>query len=447
MGKLKPISRRALLRGAMYGATASIALPPLEAMMGIGPRALASEQLFPKRFVLFFWGNGTVPVYWIPGGEDNPSVGTDWAMSDQLMPLAALRDDITLLTGFEVKAQNLSAHFSGPCGLLSGEDAKLEGEDKSFTSPSLDQLIAGAVGGETLYRSIETGVQPGVRGLSYVGTDLLNPPISDPALLFQTLFGEGFIAPGDSTEVDPRLSLRRSILDVVMGDMNRLIAKVGSADKVRLDQHFSTIRDLELRLQRMEEDPPNYEACVRPEAALTPGDIDGRPDMEARAHITADLLTMALACDLTRVASLWHSDPLSDVLWLGKTAGHHQLTHDEIGDQPQVNQIVIHTMEHLAYLLSAMKAIPEGDGSLLDNSVVLATSDCSYGKTHQIDEYPLVLAGRCGGALKTGFHYRSESRASATEVPLSLMRAMGMTSASYGTGATYAEQGLGEIEA
>ena len=197
----------------------------------------------------------------------------------------------------------------------------------------------------------------------------------------------------------------------------------------------------------MEEDPPNYEACVRPDAVLTPGDIDGRPDMETRAKLTADMLTMALACDLTRVASLWHSDPLSDVLWLGATAGHHQLTHDEIGDQPQVNQIVIETIDHLAYLLAAMKAIPEGDGTLLDNSIVLATSDCSYGRTHQIDEYPIIVAGRGGGALKTGFHLRSETHASATEVPLTLMRAMGMTTASFGSGATFAEQGLGDIEA
>ena len=148
MGKIKPISRRALLRGAMYGATASIALPPLEAMVGIGRKAMASEQLFPKRFLLFFWGNGVLPEAWIPGGLDSPITGSDWTPSEQLAPLADLRADITLISGLEVKAQNLSAHFSGPCGFLSGEDAKLEGEDKSFTTPSLDQLIAAEVGND-----------------------------------------------------------------------------------------------------------------------------------------------------------------------------------------------------------------------------------------------------------------------------------------------------------
>ena len=358
-----------------------------------------------------------------------------------------LREDVTILTGYEVKAQNLSAHFSGPCGFLSGFPAKLEGEDKSFTAPSLDQLIANALGGETLYRSVETAVQPGASGLSYVGTDLKNPPISDQGTLFNTLFGEGFVAPGEDQAPNPRLGVRRSVLDAVMGDMNKVMGLVGSADKARIDQHLSTIRDLELRLQRMEEDPPNYEACSRPDEATAPPDLDGRPDMQGRARLTADLLTMALACDLTRVASLFHSDPLSDVLWPNMNAGHHQLTHDEVGDQPQVNQIVIHSIEDLAYLIEAMKAVPEGDGTLLDNTIVLGTSDVSYGKTHQIDEYPIILAGRGGGALKTGFHHRSETRASASMVPLTVMRAMGMTQASFGVDDAYTESGLSEIEA
>ena len=447
MPKVKPMSRRTLLRGALYGAAVSIALPPLEAMMGVGNRALAADQIFPKRFVLFFWGNGTLPEQWIPGGMENPSLGADWTPSDQLAPLAHLREDITILSGYEVKAQNLSAHFSGPCGLLSGFPAKLEGEDKSFTTPSLDQLIANELGGETPYRSIEAAVQPGASGLSFVGTDLKNPPISDPAQLFQTLFGEEFVAPGENQAPDPKLGVRRSILDAVMEDMNRVMKEVGAADKIRLDQHLSTVRDIELRLQRMEEDPPNYEACSRPDKSVTPPDLDGRPDMQGRARVTSDLLTMAMACDLTRVSSLYHSDPLCDVLWPEMTAGHHQLTHDEVGEQPQVNQIIIQTMEDLAYLIEAMKAVPEGDGTLLDNTVLLATSDCSYGKTHQIDEFPIVLAGRGGGALKTGFHHRTESRANASMVSLGVMRAMGMNQASFGAEDAYTESSLSEIEA
>ena len=194
-----------------YGAAVSVALPPLEAMMGVGPKAYAADQIFPKRFVLFFWGNGTLPEKWVPGGIESPSIGADWVPSEQLAPLAHLREDIAVLTGYEVKAQNLSAHFSGPCGFLSGFPAKLQGEDKSFTAPSLDQLIANELGGETLYRSVEAAIQPGAGGLSYVGTDLRNPPISDQGTLFKTLFGEGFVAPGENQEPNPRLGVRRSI--------------------------------------------------------------------------------------------------------------------------------------------------------------------------------------------------------------------------------------------
>ena len=133
---------------------------------------------------------------------------------------------------------------------------------------------------------------------------------------------------------------------------------------------------------------------------------------------------MAYACDLTRVMSYWYSDPLNNVLYPAATAGHHQLTHDEPGDQPQVHQIVLDAVDAYAQLVASLSSVQEGDGTLLDHTVLLGTTDVSYGRTHQIDEFPILLAGQCGGALTTGVHYRSATKENTSHVVLSILRAM-----------------------
>ena len=169
--------------------------------------------------------------------------------------------------------------------------------------------------------------------------------------------------------------------------------------------------------------------------------------MTERARVMADLSTMALACDQTRVLSFWYSDPVSDVLYPGSSASHHQLTHDEPGDQPQVNTIVVSIIEDLAYMIGRMRDVTEGEGSLLDSVAMLATTDVSEGRTHQIDEYPIIIAGKACGALRTGFHYRSRTKENTSHVALSLMRAMDVPTASYGVDAGEVDDGLSEIEA
>ena len=114
---------------------------------------------------------------------------------------------------------------------------------------------------------------------------------------------------------------------------------------------------------------------------------------------------------------------------------------------PQAKAITYSIMEDFAYFIEALDAVPEGDGTLLDNTVILGTSDVSYARTHQIDEYPIVLAGSAGGALKTGIHYRSETKENASFVPFSILRSLGIQVASYGKDEGYVTKGLAEIEA
>lgn len=436
----KPMSRRTLLRGLLSGAVVSVALPPLEAFLGVGKNAWAADG-FPRRFGIFFWGNGVLPERWIPA-----NTGPGWTPSEQLMPLKDLAAKITVVSGLEVKVQNLKPHGSGPGGLLSGTDLKIEGEDDSFRLPSLDQLIAAELGGTTVYRSIEAAVQPGASGRSYNGPGSLNPPEADPIALYMRLFGANFAAPGEELKIDPRLALRRSVLSAVSADAKRLEKRLGKSDKQRLAQHLDAIADLEKRLLTLEQDPPDFEGCDRPDEPGALPDIDGRPQMHARSNAMADLLTMAYACDLTRVASLWYSDPVSNVLYDDASAGHHQLTHDEPGEQPQVNAIVKSIMTDFAGFLERLDAVPEGDGTLLDNCAILATSDTSFARTHQIDEYPILIAGSAGGSLKTGLHHRSLSKANASVVPLSLMQAVGSNATSFGEGDALVEAGLSEIQ-
>lgn len=439
--KRTPLSRRTFLRSLALGSAVGIGLPPLEAFFNGNGTAYAADGSFPRRFGLFFWGNGILPERWIPTNE-----GADWTLSDQLQPLAAVKPHVTLLTGMEVKVQNLVAHATGPGGFLSGAPLITNGDDYTFAAPSLDQLIAAEVGKQTLYRSLEVGVQPDGIGHSFNGRDSRNAAETDPIKLFQRLFGDGFREPGDEPIIDPKWALRRSVLDAVMEDASQLKTRLGVNDQRRLDLHLESVRELEQRISLLESDPPSLAACQRPEEAVEVPDIAGRPQMDVRSDVMTRLVTMAYACDLTRVMSYWYSDPLSNILYPGATAGHHQLTHDEPGDQPQVHDIVLSAIGAYASLIGSLEDIPEGDGTLLDNTILLGTTDVSYGRTHQIDEFPIVLAGSGGGTLKTGFHYRSVTKENTSHVPFSILRAMDIPVAEFGVDEAKVTQGFSVIE-
>ncbi len=436
----RPIGRRTLLRGLLGGVVVTVGLPPLEAFLDLTRKANATcGGVVPRRFGLFFWGNGNRPDKWLPVGE-----GESWELSEQLAPLAAVKHKITVVSGMAVKTGNVYPHTSGSVGLLSGAAAL---DDGSWGLPSVDQVVADAVGGETIYSSLHTSAT-GASGLSYIGPNTRNPPESSPFAFFERVFGAGFRLPGEEGVVDPSLGLRRSVLDAVMGDVARLQARVGAEDRVRLEQHLDGIRELEQRLARLQEDPPDLESCSLPESPLPDyPDLDGRPQVSARSRAMCDLLAMALACDQTRVFGHWFSDPVSDILYDGASEGHHALTHNEGGDQPEVNDITAQIMEEFAYLVAKLDSIPEGDGSLLDNCVVLATSEVSEGRTHSVEDMPVVLAGGACGRLRTDYHYRSYTAENVSKVMLSVVRAMDIDAATYGEGDGEVDDSLTDIEA
>jgi hypothetical protein len=432
---MKTLDRRTMLRGVLGGAAVTIGLPALE--------ALAQSTGFPKRFGIFFWGNGVLPEKWNPTGQ-----GTTWTLSEQLAALEPVKSEISVVSGMAVLTGNTVPHGSGPAGMLSGAPMiERSAEDRTFSAPSIDQVIAAELGRETRFRSLELGARPSA-GLSYNGPDSLNPPESSPARLFDRVFGGGFRLPGSDPIPDPRLRLRRSVLDAVMDDSRRLRDRLGATDKIRLEQHLDGVRELEGRIARLELNPPSLASCALPaQPPASIPDVAGRPQLGAIQRALSDVLAMALACDQTRVFSNFYTYPVNNVLFEGATAGHHQLTHDEPGDQPQVNAIVQSIIGELAAFLEALRRVPEGDGTLLDHSAILCTTDTSFGRTHSIDDYPIIIAGSAGGALKKGIHYRSPSGENASKVLLSLIRAMGLVRASFGVEGGFVEEGLGAIEA
>ena len=435
----RKIDRRTVLRGLLAGGVVTLGLPFLEIFSERS--ASATPDGLPKRFGMFYWGNGVLPELWVPTGT-----GATYTLSPTLAPLAPHKAKLSVVSGMKVPFVNAVPHLSGPVGFFTGKPG-LKSDPGAFAAPTLDQVIADVVGADSRFRSIEAAVQPGTTGLSFNGPNSPNPAESDPAALFQRIFGPEFVKPGSTAAPAPTLALRKSVLDAVTQDAKGLQGVLGASDKARLERHLDGVRSLEQRIQKLQQSPPNLAACNVPPApkGAFPA-VAGRAPLSEISRAMVDILAMALACDQTRVFSLWFSQPVSNALIGDAPAGHHQLTHDEPGGQPEVAKILVQIMNELAYLLKAFDAVTEGDGTLLDHCAILATSDCNYGRQHTLDDYPIVIAGSCNGALKTGLHHRAPSADNTSKVSLSLARAMGLTLEAFGAEEGKTTSSLREIE-
>lgn len=428
----KLLSRRAVLRG--LGGIA-VALPFLE---GMAPkRALASPA--PRRFVPFFTANGNVPQ----GTGD----GADFALTPELSALAPHRKDLLLLTGFN---NQVAAHSPGDnhqrgigCMLTGAKlgteplfcEALCEPGAEEYvgwaTGPSLDQVLARTegIGDQTRFPSLElgVGVQIGTvyARMSYASGGRPVAPEDDPLAVFNRLFGQA------SPELRAR---RKSVLDTVSEDYAALDARLGAEDRRRLDAHLTAVREIELTHTSPGFSPAG--TCQLP-AIDRPGDIYGNASYPAVGKAQMDLLVMALACDLTRVASLQWDTSVSNVVhsWLpGVVMGHHDLSHEDPANasiQAQLRAIEGWYASQLAYLIAALGAVPEGEGTLLDSTVVLWCNELSKGFDHTLHDLHWMLAGSCGGAFDTGRLVRLKGDPH-NDLLLSIANAMGSSIDSFG---------------
>ncbi|MEO7653499.1 MAG: DUF1552 domain-containing protein, partial [Bryobacteraceae bacterium] len=395
------LSRRRLLKGAAV----AVGLPPLVGMFDSKGIAYAAESgkiagvaAKPEtRFVLWFNGNGIVEKYWIP-----TTTGPDYELTPCLSPLAPYRNDVHIITGLD----NPAARFPGPgndhhrsmSALVSGTSFTGRGAG----GPSIDQVIAAKIGGETRFRSLQVGVSQESfgesiqRNLSWAGRDRALPPEMIPHKLFDRIFGardEGWV------------KRKRSILDAVREDAAGLKKELGKQDQLRLDDHLASIRDVERAISTL---PPEYAKVEEPEAG---GDMKDWPRI---AKLQTDLLVHALASGQTRVASymLTKCQGLSRFPWLGYTAArHHDYTHrdgkapgfDGPDGQRIMRDINRWHVEEFAYLLAKLKSIPEGDATLLDRCCLLYIHEHAEANDHKNNGLPAIVAGHAGNLL-TGRH-------------------------------------------
>jgi Protein of unknown function (DUF1552) len=458
------ISRRTVLRGALGGAGVALALPPLEAMFNGNGTAYADGAAIPTRLGIFFWGNGVKPDRWVP-----TTTGSAWTPSLSLAPLATagVQDYVNVVSGTVITSGDERGHHSGTVGILSGaplvsQPANGAPYRSTFSQPSIDQVAANIIGKTTKFKSLEVGISTRVNGnegttlhyLSHSGPDSPNPPEYDPSKLFDRLFGAGFTPPGatGTPVVDATLGFRKSILDAVLQDLKKVRARSGATDQVRLDMHADGVREIENRLAMSSAPAASMSAsCKLPTKPMSFADQNGKEQLAEKTKAMSDLLAIALACNQTRVFSMMFSgSTASTVFWeVNLTEGHHQLTHDEAGTQPLVQASTVFTMQMFASLLVSLKSVPEGAGNVLDNCAILATSDTSDGRFHDVRDYPILVAGKAGGYFRyPGIHYRSPSGSESTSnVLLSLLRSVGTGLTQAGGGPGLSTTTCGAIEA
>jgi hypothetical protein len=424
------LSRRAVLRGATAAGLVTLPLPRLGAMLDGNGTAYASGAPIRRTFGTWFFGNGVIPDRWIPKAP-----GSDFPLSDELQPFAKVKAKFSVVSGMQLKTGRQSAHSYGTTGALTG--AK-EGKDSSGHNtgtvqlPTIDQVVADLIAKDAPRRSFELGVTqatPRTHGDMYFCSSFTSPtqanfPEFNPAAAFKALFGAGL--GGASGMPDDRMDrVRRSMLDLVQRDAARLQPRLGAADRARLDAHLDGVRELEKRLF-----PPAVGATCASKTATAPTvaadtKAEAPPDVN---RAMADLLVLALSCDITRVFAFMFSYPAAHVHFRHLGAGaigddfHNTLCHG--GDDADVHRGVVYEMQCLAYLLEQMDKVVEGDRTLLDNSCVLTSTCVAYGKTHQREEWPIMIAGRAGGALKGNVHVRAPLD-NPTKVLLTLANAYG----------------------
>jgi hypothetical protein len=421
-----------MLRGAINGAAVGVALPFLDIFLDVNGQALAATgQRLPLRFGTWIWGCGIIPERWIPTAE-----GADYAMPADLEPLAPYRKQMALFTGFDVKLDGVAnkPHVTGNLGLRTG----LPVPNETVGAPTIDVLIGEHIGQDTRFRSIELSASGIERSYSARGAGSPNPSETSPVVLYQRLFGDGFVDPNaGSFTADPRTMVRQSVLSAVAEDRQRLVKSLGAADRHRLDEYFTSVRQLEQQLELQLQPPAKVENFTKPSApnkTVVDADIE---HVMANHKLMANLLAQALACNQTKVFNMLFSDTASNLRRSASSDTHHTLTHEEpvnkeLGYQEQVAWFAAKSMVAARDFVDALASVKEGDGTLLDNTLLLAHSDCSVAKSHAVEGIPMMVIGGAQGRIKTGYHKAGRADA-ASRVGLSLQQAMGLQIERWGT--------------
>ena len=244
--------------------------------------------------------------------------------------------------------------------------------------------------------------------------------------MFERLFGPAGL---DNGELNQYQQKRRSIIDFVLGDYNRVSARLGREDRQKLGAHIAHLRSIENTLH-------GEASCVGPEIG-PPVSANQSANIPVLGKAQMDMLVTALKCDLTRVATMQWICPAKEMIysWLGHNEDHHSLSHRHLHDaaaQAKLAQIDTFFNEQLAYFIDQLKAVPEGDGTLFDNTVIFVCSEVSHGRIHSKENLPFFLAGSAGGALQTGRYLANLGGVAHNNLLVSLMNAMDVPGDTFG---------------
>src|SRR5579864_4981594 len=414
----KHIPRRAFLQGA--GIT--LALPLLDSMIP-AQTPLAKSGAAPKpRFTGIFVPHGMAPGYWIPGGggpgEPAAAAGEKFAYPMIMKPLEPYRDKTVILSGMWSKSaepppgQTGADHWVAAAYLCADKPKKTTGADVQ-DGTTIDQLIAQKIGQETLLPSLQLALEdPGANssncgeGYSCTYSNTISwatptqplPMELDPQVAFERLFGAG----GTAAERAARREQDRSILDSVTAKLASFKRDLGPSDRSKLDEYETDIRELERRLQIAKKALGN----VSTEGVVVPAGVPESFDEHVKLHF--DLQTLAFQADITRVSTVLYARDLTARSYpeSGVNGGFHGLSHhaenpDTIAKYAKINR---YHVQCLAYFVDKLKRTPDGDGTLLDHSLILYGSNMGDSNQHLHYDVPHILVGGASGQLKGGRH-------------------------------------------
>ncbi|QDV41846.1 hypothetical protein Enr13x_16890 [Stieleria neptunia] len=435
----KIVDRRTVLRGS----AAVLGLPLLEAMTPMARSAFASPDSMPRpvRMACIFVPNGVIVPQWKPivGPSGEP---TDWECSETLQPLAPLKHKLNVisnLTHDNGRGYKDGAGDHARCGatfLTAARPLKTSGNIR--LGVSVDQIAAEQLAGQTRLPSIELGLE-GSRNagscdsgyscayssnISWRNETQPMPKETIPRLAFERMFGSG-----DLAERRESNRIRKSVLDVVRGDAQRLMKQLGKSDLRKMDEYFSGVREIEQRIERTEQE----DAAALPDIEIPFGRVES---FREHARLMFDLMVLAFQTDTTRVATLMLDNAGGNRRYteIGVSDGHHGMSHHR--NKPELvenlRKIDRYLVEQYAYFLAKLEATRDAGGSLLDQSMVLYGSGISDGNRHRHEDLPIVLAGSAAGQVETGRYLDAGKECPMANLFLTMLDLMGTPADSIG---------------
>jgi len=441
----KLASRRNVLQGMLGGGVVTLGLPFLDAFLNNNGTALAATgKALPTVFGTWFWGLGLSPGRWEP-----TTVGKYADLGPETKVLLPFKDKLNFYSGTKVflDGRPLITHYTGNFSVLTGTTPR----EQRVTIPTLDAIIADHIGAKTRFRSLEmTSTGNPVHSYSTRAGTVINPAEASPKALYARVFGPEFVDPNAANFTpDPMVLARQSMLSVVKDQRDDLMKVLGASDKQRLDEYFTSLRQIENQLQIESEKPAPMEACT-PARSVEDAPLGTDIEMvDANHKLFGQILAHTLACGQTRVFNMTYADATSSLRHKGSQMVHHAYTHEEatdpvLGYQKTVVSFQLTIMNGLANMVKTLDSMREGDGTLLDRTLMLASTDTGLAKVHSLENFPLITAGKAGGRLKTGLHIRTAGDP-ATRVGLTLQQAMGLPINSWGTDSMATNKSITEV--